>query len=624
MPLSPQRYRPPFLASCAAILLLFVSACEVKQTQPASNDTVQQPEQDKADATTLANAPPPPSSTPMIAKEMATSSGALVYRGRQPISWLDSNTEKYPHATQNPIRVVSEEPVSTFSVDVDTASYANVRRFLNEGSLPPADAVRVEEMINYFDYAYAVPTDRSAPFEPTVAVYPTPWNKDTQILHIGIKGFDLPKAERPKTNLVFLIDTSGSMDEPNKLPLLKRSFRMLVDQLSPKDRVAIVVYAGTAGTVLEPTPGSDKTKILAALDQLEAGGSTAGGEGIRRAYELAEQSFIKDGVNRVILATDGDFNVGITDPNALEDFVTRERSTGVYLTVLGFGEDNYNDLMMQKLAQAGNGTAAYIDTLNEARKVFVQQMSGTLFTIAKDVKIQIEFNPARVAEYRLIGYETRMLNRTDFNNDKVDAGDIGSGHTVTALYEITPAGSKGAMADPLRYGKHPDMVKPSTNEIAFVKIRYKLPGEDSSKLITRPVTDADVQTDFAKLPTDLRFAVSVAGAAQLLRHDAYIKDFDMTHAIDIAQNAKGNDPFGYRTEFVQLLRSAETALLQKPLEIRGDATPEPAPAPVQAPKQTPIKKLKPLHVQKAAFEPTPEIYSCAPVPPRETSVQASL
>jgi Ca-activated chloride channel family protein len=598
----------------------------VKQTQPVSNDTVQQPEHGKTE-----NLPPPPSPPPpaqheydAVAKLAAPSStGALAYRGRQPIPWLDSNREKYPRATQNPVKVVSDEPVSTFSVDVDTASYANVRRMLNEGALPPADAVRVEEMINYFDYAYAVPKDRAAPFEPTVALYSTPWNKDTQILHIGIKGFDMPKAERPKTNLVFLIDTSGSMQPENKLPLLKRSFRMLVDQLGPKDRVAMVVYAGNAGVVLEPTPGSEKAKILAALDQLDAGGSTAGGEGIRRAYELAEASFIKDGVNRVILATDGDFNVGITDPNALEDFVTRERNSGVYLTVLGFGEDNYNDLMMQKLAQAGNGTAAYIDTLNEARKVFVEQMSGTLFTIAKDVKIQIEFNPARVAEYRLIGYETRMLNRTDFNNDKVDAGDIGSGHTVTALYEITPVGSKGQMSDPLRYGKS-DTAKPAGSEIAFVKVRYKLPGQDTSKLITRPVTDADMRVDFAKLPTDMRFAASVAGAAQLLRHDAYIKDFDMAQAIRIAQNAKGDDPFGYRTEFVQLLRSAQTALPQKPLEIRGEATPEPMLVPVQAPKPAPVQKRKPPRVQKAAVEVAPELYSCAPVPPMEASLQASL
>jgi Ca-activated chloride channel family protein len=469
------------------------------------------------------------------------------------------NTERYPNATPNAVKVVRDEPVSTFSADVDTASYANIRRFLNGGTLPPADAVRVEEMINYFDYAYATPKDRSAPFEPKVAVYPSPWNKDTQILHIGIKGFDLPQAERPRANLVFLIDTSGSMAEPNKLPLLKRSFRLLVDRLRPEDRVSIVVYAGRVGIALEPTPGSEKEKILSTIDSLVANGSTAGGEGIRQAYELAKANFDKEGVNRILLATDGDFNVGITDPKQLEDFVARERSTGIFLTVLGFGVGNYNDLTMQKLAQAGNGAANYIDTDNEAQKVFVQQLGGTLFTIAKDVKFQVEFNPSRVAEYRLIGYETRLLNRTDFNNDKVDAGDVGSGHTVTALYEITPVGSPAQSADPLRYGRQPATDTGAQNELAYVKIRYKLPNEDDSRLITRPVTSRDVQPDFGKLPADIRFAAAVAGSAQLLRHDSYIKTFDYERAIGIAENAIGADPFGYRREFMQLLQRAEMA-----------------------------------------------------------------
>jgi Ca-activated chloride channel family protein len=471
---------------------------------------------------------------------------------------LPQNTERYPNAQPNAFKVVRDEPVSTFSADVDTASYANVRRFLNGGTLPPADAVRVEEMVNYFDYAYATPKDRSAPFEPTVAVYPSPWNKDTQILHIGIKGFDLPPQERPRANLVFLIDTSGSMSAPNKLPLLQRSFRLLVDRLRPEDRVAIVVYAGRVGIALEPTPGSEKDKILSVIDSLRANGSTAGGEGIRQAYELAKANFDREGVNRILLATDGDFNVGITDPKALEDFVARERSTGIFLSVLGFGVGNYNDVMMQKLAQAGNGVANYIDTDNEAQKVFVQQIAGTLFTIAKDVKFQVEFNPARVAEYRLIGYETRLLNRTDFNNDKVDAGDIGSGHTVTALYEITPVGSPAQTADPLRYGRATADNGPQ-NELAYLKIRYKLPSEDDSRLITRPVNQRDVQPDFSRLPTDVRFAAAVAGGAQLLRHDSYIKSFDYERAIGIAENAIGADPFGHRREFIRLLQGAERA-----------------------------------------------------------------
>jgi len=477
--------------------------------------------------------------------------------------WQPSITSKFPDAKPNAVVVTAEQPVSTFSIDVDTASYGVVRDALNQGALPPADAVRVEEMVNYFDYAYPLPQDRRVPFRASVRVYPTPWNKDTQILHIGIKGFDIPKKERPAANLVFLIDSSGSMDEPNKLPLLKRAFHLLVDQLNAKDRVTIVTYAGAAGLVLPPTPGSDKAKILAALDQLEAGGSTAGGEGIRLAYQLAEANFMKGAVNRVILATDGDFNVGITDPKALEDFVTRERGSGVYLTCLGFGDDNYQDATMQKLAQAGNGNAAFIDTLNEAHKVFVDQISGTLFTIANDVKIQIEFNPARVAEYRLIGYETRMLNRTDFNNDRVDAGDIGSGTTVTALYEITPVGSKAVMSDPLRYGAP---VKGDPNgELAFLKIRYKLPGETASKLITRPIGNADVAADFGQVSPDMRFAASVAGTAQLLRHDPYIKDFSYDRAREIATAARGDDRYGYRADFIHLLDLAKSAASQQAL-----------------------------------------------------------
>jgi Ca-activated chloride channel family protein len=391
-----------------------------------------------------------------------------------------------------------------------------------------------------------------------VQVYRTPWNPDTQIVHIGIKGFDVPREQRPPANLVFLLDVSGSMDEPNKLPLVKKAMRLLVNELSEKDRVSIVVYAGAAGTVLEPTSGAGKAKILAALDSLTPGGSTAGAEGIRQAYQLARASFDKSGVNRVILATDGDFNVGITDPNQLEDFVTRERESGVSLSVLGFGMGNYNDALMQKLAQKGNGNAAYIDTLNEARKVLVEQIGGTLFTIAKDVKFQIEFNPQRVSEYRLIGYETRMLNREDFNNDKVDAGDIGAGHTVTALYEIVPVGSNGHLMDPLRY-RQSTPVQPTSNtgEIAFLRMRYKLPSEEQSRLIERPVTDRDAIDDVRRANDDLRFAAAVAGFGQLLRNDPYMKGFGYAQVSELANGARGQDPFGYRAEFVQLVRLAQ-------------------------------------------------------------------
>ena len=506
---------------------------------------------------------PPPPPREFSVSNAARAPMSAVAGMAQPGYWQPNNTSKFPQVAANAIKVVQTDPVSTFSIDVDTASYGVVRNYLSEGSMPPSDAVRVEEMVNYFDYNYAGPESRDTPFKATYAVYPTPWNKDTKILHIGIKGFDLPKAARPPANLVFLIDTSGSMDEPNKLPLLKSAFRLLIEQLGEKDRVAMVAYAGSAGVVLEPTSGSDKRKILDALGRLQAGGSTAGGEGIRMAYKLAEDTFIKGGVNRVLLATDGDFNVGITDPSALEGFVIGERDKGVELSCLGFGNDNYNDAMMQKIAQAGNGNAAFIDTMNEARKVFVSQVAGTLFTIARDVKIQIEFNPARVAEYRLIGYETRMLNRTDFNNDKVDAGDIGSGHTVTALYEITPVGSKAVMADPLRYS---DPKTTPDAEIAYLKIRFKLPGETTSHLIQRPITDADAYGDFAQLPPDMRFAAAVAGTAQLMRHDPYIKDFGYERALQIAEAAKGDDRFGYRREFVAMLREAEKADGLKPLD----------------------------------------------------------
>lgn len=453
----------------------------------------------------------------------------------------------------NPVKQVATDPLSTFSIDVDTSSYSFVRRSLMENALPPKDAVRVEEMVNYFPYDYAGPRDRAEPFKANVSLMPTPWNADTRLMRIGIKGFSLDGQAKPHSNLVFLIDTSGSMDEPDKLPLLLNSFRLLLDTLSPDDTVAIVTYAGSAGTVLEPTKASERGKILAALDNLSAGGSTAGAEGIRQAYNLAEQHFDKQGVNRVILATDGDFNVGISDPRELEDFVEKKRQTGVYLSVLGFGEGNYNDEMMQALAQNGNGNAAYIDSLSEARKVLVDEATSTLFPIANDVKIQVEFNPATVSEYRLIGYETRLLNKDDFNNDKVDAGDIGAGHTVTALYEVTPKGSKGQLVDPLRYGTAEQAGTPA-GEYAFVKIRYKLPGEATSHLITRPVTAADETPD-----SEASFAAAVAGFGQILRGGAFTKAFSYDDVIALANAAKGRDEFGYRAEFINLVRLAKSA-----------------------------------------------------------------
>ncbi|GAB4343022.1 MAG: VWA domain-containing protein [Desulfobulbaceae bacterium] len=475
--------------------------------------------------------------------------------------YRDEGRDRFESITPNGIKLAAEEPVSTFSIDVDTASYAFVRRQLLNGVLPQKNSVRVEEMINYFEYAYPVPRDRSRPFQPTVAVYPTPWNQHTRLLHIGIKGYDIDSAEKPRSNLVFLVDVSGSMNSPDKLPLLKNGLAMLVETLRPDDTVAIVVYAGAAGVVLEPTRIAEKGKILAALDRLRAGGSTAGGAGIRLAYSLAESTFDEGAVNRVILATDGDFNVGITDREELKSFIERKRKSGVFLTVLGFGQGNYNDALMQTLAQHGNGNAAYIDSLSEARKVLVREASSTLFTIARDVKIQVEFNPARVHDYRLIGYETRQLNREDFNNDAVDAGDIGAGHAVTAIYEITPADSPQPMVDDLRYGKpHPLPGAAARNtEYAFLKIRYKLPGEEESRLITQPVTDALAHDSLETVPEDMRFAAAVAAFGQVLRGGIHTGGFGYDDVLRLAEPARGRDPYGYRAEFLNLVRLAETA-----------------------------------------------------------------
>jgi Ca-activated chloride channel family protein len=468
------------------------------------------------------------------------------------------NRDRVEDFKTNPVHAALEDPVSTFSIDVDTASYSFVRRSLKEGFVPQADTVRVEEMINYFPYDWKAPDTASTPFNSTVSVMPTPWNEHTKLMHVAIKGFDVKPVEQPKANLVFLIDVSGSMNEPDKLPLLESAFRLLVNRLKPDDTVSIVTYAGDAGTVLMPTKAAEKDKILAAIDRLQPGGSTAGEAGIKEAYKLAQQSFVKDGVNRVMLATDGDFNVGQTDDDELKRLIERERKTGVFLSVFGFGRGNLNDQMMQTIAQNGNGTAAYIDTLAEAEKVLVEDASSTLFTIAKDVKIQVEFNPNKVSEYRLIGYETRALNREDFNNDRVDAGDIGSGHSVTAIYEITPKGSGGDQIDPLRYGQASvnNGGVANADEYAFVKIRYKLPNEDTSKLITTPVTSANEVPSFDQASTDQRFSVAVAAFGQKLRDEDATVKFGYEKIMEIATAARGADPFGYRSEFLSLVRLA--------------------------------------------------------------------
>jgi len=470
--------------------------------------------------------------------------------------------DKFETIETNPVKVTSEEPVSTFSVDVDTASYAFMRSSINNNQLPQKNAVRVEELINYFGYAYEAPSDKSEPFKANVSIMPTPWNEGTKLMSIGIKGYEIDKSETPASNLVFLIDTSGSMNAHNKLPLLRNSFKLLLSSLKPDDTISIVTYAGSAGTVLEPTKAKDKNKILAALNNLHAGGSTAGAAGIKQAYALAEQNMLEEGVNRVILATDGDFNVGVSNPEELKSYIERKRDTGVTLSVLGFGRGNYNDQLMQTLAQNGNGNASYIDTLSEARKVLVEEAGSTLFTIAKDVKLQVEFNPALVSEYRLIGYETRALNREDFNNDKVDAGDIGAGHTVTALYEITPVNSEAKLVDDLRYGNNQASFAGDANEYGFLKIRYKLPDSDTSNLITRPIETADETRYTTRTIKDAQFAASVAAFGQLLRGGQYTGDYSYDDLIKLANDAKGKDEFGYRAEFINLVRLAKSIASQ--------------------------------------------------------------
>lgn len=461
----------------------------------------------------------------------------------------EPDTEAYPDAAPNPLKITTEEPVSTFSIDVDTASYAILRSSLNAGRLPTPEQVRIEEMVNYFPYDYTAPQG-DVPFSTRATVIATPWNPETRLVHIALQGEKPALDERPPLNLVFLIDTSGSMDAPNKLPLLKQSFQLMLAQLRPEDKVAIVAYAGSAGQVLEPTPASDRATIMAALDRLDAGGSTAGQEGLQQAYATAEAMSEDGDVSRIILATDGDFNVGIYDPDELKDFIAKKRETGTYLSVLGFGHGNLDDATMQALAQTGNGQTAYIDTLSEAQKTLVDQLSGALFPIANDVKIQVEFNPSQIAEYRLIGYETRALKREDFNNDRIDAGEIGAGHAVTAIYEVTPVGSPARLSDPLRY--QPAEVVATSEEYGFLRLRYKRPGEDTSNLIETPILPGGEATP------DMQFASAIAGFGQLLQNSPYLGNWSYTQAIDLANGAKGDDAFGYRAQAVQLMRLADS------------------------------------------------------------------
>jgi Ca-activated chloride channel homolog len=469
------------------------------------------------------------------------------------------NTENYNRIDDNPFHRVGNEPLSTFSIDVDTASYSNLRRFITQGELPPKDAVRIEEMINYFTYNYPQPKGER-PFSVTTEVAAAPWNPQHKLVEVGLQGKRLESETLPPSNLVFLIDVSGSMNDPNKLPLVQQSLKLLVNKLRPEDRVSLVVYAGNAGLVLPATPGSQKSKILGAIARLEAGGSTAGGQGIELAYKIAKQNFLKSGNNRVILATDGDFNVGVSSDADLTRLIEQKRDQGIFLTVLGFGTGNYKDGKMEQLADKGNGNYAYIDTLLEAKKVLVNDLRGTLFTIAKDVKIQVEFNPAKVQAYRLIGYENRLLQNQDFNDDKKDAGDIGAGHSVTALYEIIPTGIKSDVklpeVDPLRY-QHSGETASNTagNELMQVKLRYKLPQDSTSQLITQTIPDDDLKAD--QIPsTNLRFAAAVATFGMVLRDSEYKGNANYDLVMKLATQAMGEDQEGYRGEFIRLVEQS--------------------------------------------------------------------
>ena len=567
----------------AAAALVTLAACSGSSERPEAN-TAANPEPVAAPAAPAPEPAPVPKATPAPPAERAgdaimdmlaetTVSKDRELHGRQrynralpPMAmktqgnftgyYQDQGRERYPEMEDNGVCWADQEPISTFAVDVDTAAYANLRRQLNAGQLPEPDSVRVEELVNYFSYGYPRSMAKQTPFAIYTEMGPSPWHGDRHLVHIGINGWQPDTTTLPPSNLVFLIDVSGSMNNPNKLPLLKSAMKLMVKQLRPEDSVAIVVYAGAAGQVLAPTAGDKQATIFDAIDRLQAGGSTNGEAGIRLAYSLARQNFKAGGVNRVMLATDGDFNVGTANPRELERLVERQRKSGVALSVLGFGTGNYNDTLMQKIAQIGNGNAAYIDTLNEARKVLVEELGATLNIIAKDTKVQVHFNPAVVDTYRLIGYETRHLEREDFDNDKVDAGDIGAGHTVTALYEITLRGEGTPMAEPLRYETPKRYDASKTDEIAFVRLRYKDPDASTSKLIEQPLRVSDLKRRLRDTSDAYRFASAVAWLGQHLRSSKYVSD-ELNGLIDLARGSRGPDPHGYRAEFINLAQTVD-------------------------------------------------------------------
>ena len=550
------------ITALTALLLCTLIACDVKKGGSSSKNsdrkvnemqlvTVEEEKQPL---------PPPGTETDKSSTKTVTQDGLKDESISVPVQNESGekpyNTEDYDNIVENKFLAATQNPLSTFSIDVDEASYSNVRRYLENGSIPPAGAVRIEEMINYFDYDYTKPTN-GEPFTVNTEISECPWNPQHKLVHIGLQGKEIPVDNLPPSNMVFLVDVSGSMDEPNKLPLVQASMNMLVDQLREKDKVAIVVYAGSAGLVLPSTSGANKIKIKEAIDNLQAGGSTAGGEGIKLAYKTAKENFIKNGNNRIILATDGDFNVGASSDDDLVRMIEQERKSSVFLSVLGYGMGNYKDNKMQQLADKGNGNHSYIDNINEARKVLVNEFGSTLFTIAKDVKIQIEFNPSKVQAYRLVGYENRMLASEDFNDDNKDAGELGSGHTVTALYEVIPVGVKDDFTkavDPLKYQSNDKKIVSNTEEIMTIKLRYKKPDEDVSKLITHTVMDN--HTAVANTSDNFRFSAAVAEFGLLLRSSDYKQQSSYSQVVSMAKGARGMDDNGYRAEFIRLVQSA--------------------------------------------------------------------
>ncbi|WP_053267982.1 vWA domain-containing protein [Pseudomonas chlororaphis] len=570
----PPYYLRPAVQGCAAGLLLAMAGCG-----PSAPDTrgAALPVEDAVAPQAAAPSPSEAQRADVIlagsinAKALAPTPlhTSMMTRESLPAGYRAEPREQYQNLPDNPIQSVAQAPVSTFSVDVDTGAYANVRRLLNQGSLPPQGAVRLEELVNYFPYDYALPGDGS-PFGVTTEIAPSPWNPHTRLLRIGIKASDRTVAELAPANLVFLVDVSGSMDRREGLPLVQSTLKLLVDQLREQDRVSLVVYAGESRVVLEPTSGRDKAKIRNAIEQLTAGGSTAGASGIQLAYQMARQGFIKNGINRILLATDGDFNVGISDFDRLKQMAVEQRKSGVSLTTLGFGVDNYNEHLMEQLADAGDGNYAYIDNLREARKVLVDQLGSTLAVVAKDVKLQVEFNPAQVSEYRLLGYENRALKREDFNNDKVDAGEIGAGHTVTALYEIVPKGEQGWL-EPLRYGQAQASSESNSkgDELAMLRVRYQAPQGGSSRLIERPILASQQHGKLAQASDDLRFAAAVAAFAQQLKDGRYTGDFGLKDTVALARGAKSEDRFGLRGEFVQLVELAQSLQTAAPADQPG-------------------------------------------------------